>query len=361
MKQHVIDPEICIRCHSCENACPIGAIEHDERNVVVKAEACNFCMNCVPVCPTGSIDNWREVATPYSLQEQYSWDELPPAAPEPNDSYGATARPPASAPKPSVNLYTPANPVEALVQGNYRLTSEASGTDVRHIILSFEGRPFPVLEGQTLGVLAPGADGARLYSISSPRDGERAGFYNVSITVKRTPDGVCSEYLCDLAKGARIKVVGPFGASFLMPDDPQARLLMIATGTGAAPFRAFTMRRQRMGARDMTLFFGARSPDALPYFGPLNKVPSATLSKHLVFSRIPGAPKEYVQDRMLTEGEEVADLLNDSRTHLYVCGLRGMEAGVEQALASISESVGLSWPALRQTLREEGRYHVETY
>ena len=37
LKQHLIDPEICIRCYSCEAACPIGAIEHDGTNVVVKA------------------------------------------------------------------------------------------------------------------------------------------------------------------------------------------------------------------------------------------------------------------------------------------------------------------------------------
>ena len=386
IKQHVIDPEICIRCHSCESACPIGAIEHDERNVVVKADACNFCMNCIPVCPTGSIDNWRIVAKPYTLADQYDWDELPlqGAAAAQEEGVEATdaavaallaeahagaegaSRPPASAPKPTVNLYTPTMPIEATVQGNYRLTADSSGADVRHIILNFEG-PFPVLEGQTLGVLAPGGDGQphapRLYSVSSPRDGERPGFYNVSITVKREPGGVCSNYVCDLSNGDKVKIAGPFGSTFLMPDDPQARLLMICTGTGAAPFRAFTMRRQRVGQRggDMTLFFGARAPDSLPYFGPLNKIPHRVLRKHLVYSRIPGAPKEYVQDRLRVESEEIAELLGDARTHVYVCGLRGMEAGVEQAFVNIAESLGVSWPAMRDAMREDGRYHIETY
>jgi len=386
VKQHLIDPEICIRCHSCESACPIGAIEHDERNVVVKAEACNFCMSCIPVCPTGSIDNWRVVAKPYALADQYGWDELPaqgPAAAN-EDAIEATdatvaallaeahagadgaSRAPASAPKPTVNLYTPTKPIEATVQGNYRLTAESSGADVRHIILNFEG-PFPVLEGQTLGVLAPGEDGRahapRLYSVSSPRDGERPGFYNVSITVKREPGGLCSNYVCDLRKGDKVKIAGPFGSTFLMPDDPQARLLMICTGTGAAPFRAFTMRRQRAVQRggDMTLFFGARAPDSLPYFGPLNKIPHRVLRKHLVYSRIPGAPKEYVQDRLRVESEEIAEMLGDPRTHVYVCGLRGMEAGVEQAFVNIAESIGVSWTAMRDAMREEGRYHIETY
>jgi len=388
IKQHLIDPEICIRCHSCEAACPIGAIEHDGTNVVVKADACNFCMACIPVCPTGSIDEWRVVDAPYTLAEQYGWSELPAQQPleaeaaveavdagvaalleDAHAGAGGRMRAPASAGKPTVNLYTPAKPVEATIQGNYRLTAESSGADVRHIILNFEGHPFPVLEGQSLGVIAPGVDAQgraflpRLFSISSPRDGERANFNNVSLTVKREPGGVCSNYLCDLGKGDKVKITGPFGATFLMPNDAEARLLMICTGTGAAPFRAFTMRRQRLDARggDMVLFFGARAPDSLPYFGPLNKIPNRQLRKHLVYSRIPGAPKEYVQDRLLVESDDVAEMLGDGRTHIYICGLRGMEQGVEKSFISICESVGVSWAALRDALREQGRYHVETY
>ena len=76
-KQHVIDPEICIRCYTCEMNCPIEAITHDDNNVVVDFDKYNFCMDCIPVCPTGSIDNWRVVTTPYSLDEQFEWDELP--------------------------------------------------------------------------------------------------------------------------------------------------------------------------------------------------------------------------------------------------------------------------------------------
>ena len=390
VKQHLIDPEICIRCHTCESACPIGAIEHDGTNVVVKAEACNFCMSCIPVCPTGSIDSWRMVERPYTLAEQYGWTELPPQDALPGGQSevsteafdgavaellekahagaGGKSRAPASASKPSVNLYPLAKPVEATVQGNYRLTAEGSDSDIRHVILDFGGHPFPVLEGQSLGIVPPGTDGAgkpylpRLYSVASPRDGERPNFNNVSLTVKRSPGGVASNYICDLRKGDKVQIVGPFGATFLMPNDPKARLLMICTGTGAAPFRAFTMRRQRAGSGgDMTLFFGARSPDSLPYFGPLNKVPSRILRKHMVFSRIPGQRKEYVQDRLLVEAEDVAEMLGDPHCHIYLCGLRGMEEGVEQAFISIAESVGLPWTSLRDRMREEGRYHVETY
>ena len=77
IKQHLIDPEICIRCYTCEMTCPIEAITHDDNNVVVDADICNGCMDCIPVCPTGSIDEWRVVNTPYTLDEQFEFDELP--------------------------------------------------------------------------------------------------------------------------------------------------------------------------------------------------------------------------------------------------------------------------------------------
>ena len=79
IKQHVIDPEICIRCNTCEAICPVGAITHDSRNYVVKADICNLCMDCISPCPTGSIDNWRMMpkAKAYSIEEQLGWDELP--------------------------------------------------------------------------------------------------------------------------------------------------------------------------------------------------------------------------------------------------------------------------------------------
>ncbi len=393
VKQHLIDPEICIRCYTCEMTCPIGAIEHDDNNVVVDAGKCDSCMDCIPVCPTGSIDEWRIVETPYSLEDQYSWAELPDqeeispsetaedAAAEQSDPIaalleeahkgaGGKAKPPASASHPSVNLYTLGNPVEAVVQGNFRLTSGDSDTDVRHIILDFQGKPFPFLEGQSVGIIPPGADEngkahlPRLYSVSSPRDGERAGYLNVSLTVKREENGICSNYMCDLEIGDKVQVTGPFGTTFLLPCDSEARLLMICTGTGSAPMRAFTMARQRtVGNKSggMVMFFGARTPDSLPYFGPLSKISSSLLEKHLVFSRMPGQDKEYVQDRMRAEEDIVADLLRDSKTHIYICGLKEMEDGIERAFTNIAESMGLHWQNLRDVMRDEGRYHVETY
>lgn len=388
VKQHLIDPEICIRCYTCEMTCPVGAIEHDDNNVVVNFDACNFCMDCIPVCPTGSIDEWRVVDTPYTLEQQFEMDELPDqediAAPAPSSDEGAVdpiaallaeahkgaggkAKAPLTASKPAVNMYNLGKPAKMKVQGNYRLTDDPDH-DVRHIILDPGALPFPVLEGQSVGIIPPGTDAEgnvhlpRLYSISSPRDGERPGYHNISLTVKREDKGLASNFLCDLETGAEVEVTGPFGATFLMPSDPQAHLLLICTGTGSAPMRAFTMQRQRSGATGgMTMFFGARTPQSLPYFGPLKKIPESLMKQHLVFSREAGTDKEYVQDRIIAEQESVAELLADDHTYIYICGLRGMEEGVERAMTSIAESMGQQWEALRDTMREDGRYHVETY
>lgn len=390
-KQHLIDPEICIRCNTCEQTCPVGAVSHGDDNYVVDPEKCNYCMDCIAPCPTGSIDNWRIVRIAHALEDQHGWRELPPQEDlgeagaataealeaeigllleQAHAGAGGRAAAPASAAKPSVNLYSRAKPATATVQGNYRITSAGAGSDVRHLVLSFGETMFPVLEGQSIGIVVPGLrpDGKphdiRLYSISSPRDGEKPGGNNVSLTIKRTPGGVGSNYVCDLKTGDKVHVTGPFGATFLMPNDPHANILMVCTGTGSAPFRAFTERRRRAmpGAPGrLMMFFGARTPGELPYFGPLQKVPANLLTQHLVYSRLDGRPKEYVQDRMRTHAGEIAALLRSDTTHVFICGLKGMETGVDEALADICRGHALDWTSLKTAMRGGGRYHVETY
>jgi benzoyl-CoA 2,3-dioxygenase component A len=391
LKQHVIDPEICIRCNTCEETCPRDAVTHDDNNYVVDAEICNYCMDCISPCPTGAIDNWRVVAKAYTLEQQFSWEELPrqeesvavadgaiealeddvgALLAEARKGLGGKAVAPMSASKPTVNLYNRGKPATATVTGNFRLTDAAADSDVRHIILDFGDQPFPVLEGQSIGIIPPGVDAAgkphipRLYSVASERDGEKPNTNNLALTVKRDPGGVCSNYLCDLPRGAHVQVTGPFGATFLMPNDPAANLLMICTGTGSAPFRAFTERHRRampQAPGHLLLFFGARRPEELPYFGPLQKVPESLLTRHFCYSRVPGQPRTYVQDRIRSEGPRVAALLDDPHTHVYICGLRGMESGVDEAFADVCRLAALDWPAVKASLRESGRYHVETY
>ena len=397
--QHLIDPEVCIRCNTCESTCPINAITHDSRNYVVDFAKCNGCNACVAPCPTGAIDHWQQVrkTAPYTLDDQFSWDTLPaPAELEvgaqldiPDDvrkltevataGQGGPASPPWSSAHPYVNLYSPARPAVATVTGNHRLTADDASADIRHIVLDFGTTAFPVLEGQTLGVLPPGLDAngkphaVRLYSIASPRDGERPRYNNVSLTIKRvTQDhdgnpvrGVGSNYMCDLAIGDRVNVVGPYGTSFLMPNHPGSSLMMICTGTGSAPMRAMTERRRRRRAEndggELLLFFGARIDRELPYFGPLMKLPKDFIDINFAFSRVPEEPKRYVQDRIRERGAKVAQMLQDDNCYIYVCGLKGMESGVIEAFRDVCRSNGLDWDLVKPQLLAKSRLHIETY
>jgi benzoyl-CoA 2,3-dioxygenase component A len=225
IRQHLIDPEICIRCNTCETTCPVGAVTHDARNYVVDAAKCDLCMACIQPCPTGSIDNWRIVprSSAYSVEAQLAWDVLPGelSAEEFSAAGVSAAEAPAEPPSPAVEVegegvfsvadyaaiippWSAAHPygalygpraaapfVTATVTGNVRVTEVGRDYDTHHIVLDFGAMPFPVLEGQSIGVVPPGLDAQgrphhpRQYSVASPRNGERPGYNNVSLREAR--------------------------------------------------------------------------------------------------------------------------------------------------------------------------------
>jgi benzoyl-CoA 2,3-dioxygenase component A len=262
-----------------------------------------------------------------------------------------------------------------------RVTGVGREYDTHHIVLDLGRALLPVLEGQSVGVIAPGTDAAgrlhqaRQYSVSSPRDGERPGYNNLSLTVKRVladregnpVHGVASNYLCDLGVGDKVQLTGPFGASFLMPNHPGSHIVMVCTGTGSAPMRAMLLWRHRQRSTGKTeggklmLFFGARTQEELPFFGRLHNLPKDFVDVNLAFSRMPGQPKRYVQDLMRARAADLAALLADTDSYFYVCGLRSMEEGVVLALRDIAEQAGLRWQALGPDLKRQARLHLETY
>jgi len=294
--------------------------------------------------------------------------------------YGATV-PPWSAAHPYTNLHGPKAPTTATVVGNFQVNEPGTQNETHHIVLDFGSMPFPVLEGQSIGIIPPGTDAqgkphhARQYSIASPRNGERPGYNNLSLTVKRVVEdhqgqpvrGVASNYLCDLKPGDSVQVIGPFGNSFLMPNHPRSHIVMICTGTGSAPMRAMTEWRRRLrnsgkfeGGKLM-LFFGARTQQELPYFGPLQKLPKDFIDIEFAFSRELGKPKRYVQDALRDRAADLVQLLKDNQSHFYVCCLKSMEEGVVLALRDIAQEAGLDLPSIAQSLKREGRLHLETY
>ena len=293
----------------------------------------------------------------------------------------STAHMPAEIPS---NLYKPNAPLEARVTQHERLTAPDSPNDVRHIVFDISGSELRYVEGQSIGILPPGADDAgkphklRLYSIASPAVGDDGAGKTVSLCVKRaiTVDaetgkeyhGVCSSYLCDLKVGDTAKLTGPVGKSFLMPDTPDANLIMIATGTGIAPFRAFLHNRynQRKSEKGQAwVFFGAQTRKDYLYAEEMTEF-SQNETCHIVtaFSREeknPQGGRMYVQHRLAEHGETLFNLLKQPQTYLYICGLRGMESGIIEGLQHAAAEQGIDWNAFFEQLKAEKRWHVEVY
>lgn len=284
-----------------------------------------------------------------------------------------------------INLYKPNAPLACKVLSNTRLTGTDVAADVRHLVFDLSGGDMRYLEGQSVGILPPGTDEAgkplklRLYSIASTRDGDQGDGKTVSLCVKRVvytdPEtgrevrGPASNYLCDLEPGMEAQLTGPVGRTFLLPEDPSANIIMIATGTGIAPFRAFVRRLFSEGRahRGMVrLYFGMHTSSEILYREELAAIAAA----HPNFVQVNAISSEqksatgrhmWVQDRVREQADLIWPLLNDAKTTVYICGLKGMEAGVEESMAAIASRHGADWEMMRDEYKRAKRWHVETY
>jgi ferredoxin--NADP+ reductase len=283
-----------------------------------------------------------------------------------------------------LNVYRVSAPGIARVASNDRLTP-ADHDDVRHIVLDLDGLDLDYREGQSLGVLVPGADPRgrahklRLYSIASTRRGDDGRGRTASLCVKRLVYrdlatglerlGLASNYLCDLEPGDAIAVTGPAGKNFLLPEDPAANLILVATGTGIAPFRAFLRRiyieRPEWSIPAVNLFFGTRTAAECLYRAELESFldyPGFHLTT--AFSReetTPDGQRMYVQHRMAEQAGALWHLLQRDDTYLYICGLKGVEHGVCAALRDHADAEGVAWAPFYKALQQSGRVRIETY
>lgn len=277
------------------------------------------------------------------------------------------------------NIYKPNTPLEAKVIEHRRLTAPDSPNEVAHIVLDIAGSDLRYIDGQSIGVLPPGEDAngkphkLRLYSIASPSYGDDGDGKTVTVCVKRAlsegfPPGVCSSYLCDSKIGDAIKITGPVGKAFVLPQTPDANIIMIATGTGIAPFRAFLKTRYEKRTTEKGqywLFFGAQTQKDYLYQDELARW-SAHDSFHLVtaFSREEQnkeGGRMYVQHRLQEQAETLFNLLKDPKTYIFMCGLRGMEPGVMEGLEKAAVAEGINWQEFLAGLKADHRWHVEVY
>lgn len=175
-----------------------------------------------------------------------------------------------------LNFAKPQAPVTATVLGRTKLITDDAPGDIEHVIMKLpDGMHY--VEGQSLSVIPPGVDSKtarshkpRLYSIASTRYGDLMDGSTISLCVRRAEyidpvtgekdpekQGVCSNFLCSVQPGDAVSVAGPVGKTMLLPEDATKDIVMIATGTGIAPFRGFlhrlfmenTLARHQFGGR----------------------------------------------------------------------------------------------------------------
>merc|ERR1712176_541229 len=317
------------------------------------------------------------------------------------------------------NLFKPKEPLKAKVVKNdkypHTITSSTGDANWETVHVTFDhGGKFPYLEGMSLGVIAPGPDkkgqtpaALRLYSIASSAVGDDQTSNTVSLCVKRVveldgkfanrevgedkPDkagthfpknkvyrGVCSNYICDLKEGDEVLITGPVGTEMLLPQDPEAKLILLATGTGIAPMRSYLrlLFTDKAGANPdgsrkfkglAWLFLGVPYSKSLLYDDEniefATKYPDNFRYDYAISREQKNAAGEkmYIQTKMKEYAEPLWDLLQNPKTHLYMCGLKGMEKGLAEVLGPIAESKGLVWADLYKAWKKEGRMHVEVY
>ncbi|XP_057784122.1 ferredoxin--NADP reductase, leaf-type isozyme, chloroplastic isoform X1 [Salvia miltiorrhiza] len=265
-----------------------------------------------------------------------------------------------------VNKFRPKEPYIGRCLLNVKLTGDDAPGETWHMVFSTEGE-VPYREGQSIGVIADGVDKngkphkLRLYSIASSALGDFGDSKTVSLCVKRlvyTNDqgeivkGVCSNFLCDLKAGDEVKITGPVGKEMLMPKDPNATVIMLGTGTGIAPFRAFLWKMFFEEHEDYKfnglawLFLGVPTSSSLLYKEEFEKMKEKNpdnfrldfaVSREQTNAK---GEKMYIQTRMAEYAEELWEMLKKDNTFVYMCGLKGMEKGIDDIMVSLAAKDG---------------------
>lgn len=210
---------------------------------------------------------------------------------------------------------------------------EAAISDVRQlsastIALSIKGEALSrlaVLPGQYVNLKVPGSDQSRAYSFSSlPRDGE------VSFLIRNVPGGLMSRFLTGLAKaGDPMSLAGPLGSFYLRPI--QRPLLLLAGGTGLAPFTAMLEKIAEQGsAHPLHLIYGVTNDFDLVELDRLQAL-AARIANFTFSACVANPDSQYPHKGYVTQHIEPRHL-NDGDVDVYLCGPPPMVEAVSQYL-----------------------------
>ncbi len=302
------------------------------------------------------------------------------------------AAPKAAASVP-VNLYKPNSPYVGKVLSNEPLVQEGGSGIVQHLTFDLSEGNLHYVEGQSIGIIPEGVDEKgkphklRLYSIASTRHGDHLDDKTVSLCVRQleykhpetgeTVYGTCSTYLCHIKPGAEVKITGPVGKEMLLPDDPEATIIMLATGTGIAPFRAYLWRMFKEAERKKNpdyqfkglawLIFGVPYTPNILYREELEQMgkeyPDNFKLTYAISREQENAEggRMYIQHRVAEYADRLWELMQKPNTHTYMCGLKGMEGGIDEGMSVAATKHGVDWVEFRKQMKKEHRWHVETY
>ena len=302
------------------------------------------------------------------------------------------AKPKKDKKKVPVNIYRPKNPFVGKCTEIYDLVEEGGIGTCRHITFDLSGGDpqLEYIEGQSIGIIPPGEDEKgkphklRLYSIASTRHGDDLEDHTVSLCVRKLEyedpetgdhvEGTCSSFLCGLNEGDDVSITGPVGKEMLLPDDEDANVIMIATGTGIAPFRAYLWRMFLEGDKNPDynykgkawLFFGIPKTENILYKEQLEEMASKHDNFRMDYAisreqKNPEGGRMYIQHRIAEHAEELWEMIQNPKTHTYICGLKGMEGGIDEALSAAAAKHDVDWEEYRKAMKKEHRWHVETY
>jgi sulfite reductase (NADPH) flavoprotein alpha-component len=255
-----------------------------------------------------------------------------------------------------------------LCEDSARLRDYANGHQFIDLLADYPGRPDAAALTAALLPLRP-----RLYSIASSQT-ETPDEVHLTVALLRYQVagqerlGGASGFLTRrLTEDAPVRVHLAENPTFRLPSDGDAPVIMVAAGTGVAPFRAFLQERAARGDRGRNwLLFGNRHfrRDFLYQLDWQAHRQAGLLSRvNVAFSR-DQADKRYVQHRLSEQGHDLYAWLQEG-AHLYCCGSNAMGRAVHTALLEvIAREAGLDQEDAAErldTLRQEGRYLRDLY
>ncbi|MFC6668782.1 benzoate 1,2-dioxygenase electron transfer component BenC [Marinobacterium aestuariivivens] len=204
---------------------------------------------------------------------------------------------------------------QADVHGEIVALERLSDSTLSFSVAGDQVRAMHFLPGQYVNVQIPGSDESRAYSFSSLVD---AGAESVSFLIRVVPNGRMSGYLAkDAVIGDRLTLRGPFGSFYLR--DILRPVLMLAGGTGLAPFLAMLEKIERDGSdHPVHLIYGVTTDTDLVGLEKLEgfaeRIPNFTFSACVADEDSNWPQKGYVTHHM------APGHLNDGDVDIYLCG-----------------------------------------